>query len=345
MSLLYISNANQNKEQEEQICIGGEEGEIHLYQIQQQIKTTTTKLLQIFPLEHPSSYDITSLLQLNPNTIVSSAWSSSNSSDSNVIVVWSKLSSKSSSSPLYEPLQRITQKETGRGINDLVILKQKKEEEGVEEFASCSSWDKSIIIWRQEKGGESKDFRLKQKITNVGNVSGLFYISITNELISGSGFHLQIWSQSSSSSDFAERQTIQISSSPICSLCQINENNNNDSKRIEFASGHRNGQIKIWSKQQQPQINYSLLKTLKPFDNDQSTVWDLTFINDNGFNCLISCSLQENKIKIFKGEEEEEVLEHKGVRSLVPMSNGQFASGGGYDNGNLNIWSPSSSSS
>ena len=55
--------------------------------------------------------------------------------------------------------------------------------------------------------------------------------------------------------------------------------------------------------------------------------------------------MQEYQIKIFKGveEEEEEELEHEAVNSLIPMSNGQFASGG--DNGHLNIWTPSSSSS
>ena len=67
----------------------------------------------------------------------------------------------------------------------------------------------------------------------------------------------------------------------------------------------------------------------------------LIFINDKGFDCLISCCHDENKIKIFKGEEEEEELEHVGVERLIPMSNGQFASGG--KNQCLNIWSPSSS--
>ncbi len=38
----------------------------------------------------------------------------------------------------------------------------------------------------------------------------------------------------------------------------------------------------------------------------------------------------------------EEVVEHEEVKSLIPMSNGQFASGGGNPNQCLNIWSPSS---
>jgi hypothetical protein len=42
--------------------------------------------------------------------------------------------------------------------------------------------------------------------------------------------------------------------------------------------------------------------------------------------------------------EEKEELEHKEVTRLIPMSNGQFASGGYRDNQCLNIWSPSSSS-
>jgi hypothetical protein len=301
-----------------------------IQQQQQQIKTTT-KLIQKFPQEH-SSHCITSLLQINPNTLVSSSWSDSPSD--NVIVIWSK--SPKSSSLLYEPIQRITREEIG-GINRLVLINQKKEEEE-EEFASCSYFDKSIIIWRRVKG-DKEMFKIKQKIENVTGVDRLLYISLTNELIFGSYSLLQIWSPSSSSSscsDFKERQKIEISSS-IWSLCQINKN---DTNRIEFASGHRNGKICIWSKQQQianESNHYSLLKTLKPF-NDHP-VEDLIFINDNGlFDCLISCCGDENKIVIYKGEEEEEVLEHKEVKRLIPMSNGQFASGG--HNGHLNIWSP-----
>jgi hypothetical protein len=301
-----------------------------LYEIQQQIKTTT-KLIQTFPQEHPSNY-IFSLLQINPNTLISASANSSSNPSDNTIVIWSK----SISNPLYEPIQRITQKETGGGINSLVLITQKKEEE--EEFASCSSPDYSIIIWRRGKG-EGDKFKIKQKITNVYGVHRLLYISLTNELIYVSEVFcypplLQIWSPSSSSSDFVEKQKIQASSG-IRSLCQINKN---DTKIIEFASGHDKGQIMIWSKQ----INgsgYSLCKTLKPFSKSIS---DLISINDNGFDCLIACSQSENKIKIFKGEkEEEEVLEHKGVWRLIPISNGQFASGG--INRSLNIWSPSSS--
>jgi hypothetical protein len=330
------------------------DGQIRLYDIeQQQIKTTTTttKLIQTFPQEHPS-YSISCLLEINPNTLVSSSsysYSSSNPSD-NVIVIWSK---SKSTSPLFEPIQRITRKEAGREIKRLVLIKQKKEEEE-ELFASCSFDDNSIIIWgRRGKGGKGDKFQIKQKILNVRCVLRLLYISQTNELIfesSSPSSLLQIWStsppSSSSSSDFVEKQKIE-TSSWISSLCQLNRNN--DSKRIEFASGHSNGQIMIWSKQQQ-QINgseYSLIKTfnndhlIEPFNNDHE-VYDLIFLNDNEFNFLISCSPKENKIKIFKEEEEEEELEHEDVRSLIPMSNGQFASGG-YDQC-LNIWSPSLSS-
>jgi hypothetical protein len=317
-----------------------------LYEIQQQIKTTTTttKLIQTFPKEHSSSDVITSLLQINPNTLVSSCFSSSwsSSDSSNVIVIWSKSKSKSSSSLEYEPIQRITQKETGGGIKRLVLINQKNEEE--EEFASCSFGDASIIIWRGGKGGKGEVFQIKQKITNVKGVQTLLYITLTNELISGSTSYslLQIWSpssSSSSSSDFVEKQKIETPSSCIESLCQINRN---DSKRIEFASGHWNGQIMIWSKQQQ--INgskYSSIKTLHPFN--YNWVDDLIFLNDNEFNFLIACSFKENKIVIFIGEEEGVELEHKDVWRLIPMSNGTFASGG-RDNQCLNIWSPSSSS-
>ena len=85
-----------------------------------------------------------------------SSWSDSDSfsPSDNVIVIWSK----SKSSSLYEPLQRITVKETGPNIRRLVLITQKKEEEE-EEFASCSFDDHSIIIWRRVKG----EFQIKQK--------------------------------------------------------------------------------------------------------------------------------------------------------------------------------------
>jgi hypothetical protein len=326
-----------------------------LYSIQQQ--QINCKLIQTFPQEH-SSYWITSIIQINPNTLISS--SSSSSPDDNSIVIWSKSKSLFRSSLEYEPVQRITQKETGYEIDKLVLLKQKKEEEEEEEvFASCSHWDNSVLIWtRKGKGGDK--FTIKQKITNVKDVWRLLYISQTNELIFDSDrdlnpikklfsspYLLQTWSSPSSSSsfssDFVERQQIQ-TSSRIYSLCQLNETRN----RIEFASGHYNGQIMIWSKQQQINSEYSLYKTLRPFNNDHP-VCDLIFLNCNneGFNhFLISCSHKGNKIVIYKGEEkeeEEEELKHERVLRLIPMSNGQFASGG--DNKCLNIWSPSSSSS
>jgi hypothetical protein len=242
-----------------------------LYEIQQQHKTTTTKLLQTFPKEH-SSYRITSLVQLNPDTLISASGSDSSWSffSPNVIVIWSKSKSKSSSSSLYEPIQRITRKETGGGdIYSLVLINQKKEEE--EQFASCSRYDGPIIIWRRGKGEEDK-FKIKQKIENVEYVLTLIYISQTNELIFGYYSLLQICSPSSSSSDFVEKQKIETSSN-IESLCQIN-NNDPKSRRIEFASGHDKGQIMIWSKQIN-ESNYSLIRTRKPFNEG---VDDLIFI-------------------------------------------------------------------
>ena len=265
--MLYITNQNQNNK--EQICIGGLGGEIELFEIQQQKQQINFKLVQTFPQEHSSSHSITSIIQLNPNTLIFCSASHS------VMVIWAK----SKSTSLYEPIQRITRKEAGGGFYRLVLLNQKKEEEE-EEFASCSfDDDKTIVIWRRGKGDK---FKIRQKITNVENVSELLYISFTNELISGSFDSplLQIWS-SSSSSNFKQRQKIQ-TPSYICSLCQINEINNDSSRRIEFASGHENGQIMIWSKQQQiNESKYSLIRTLKPFDH---YINDLVFINDNGFD-------------------------------------------------------------
>ena len=123
-------------------------------QQQQQQQQINFKLVQTFPHEHPSGYSIKSLIQINPNTLVSA---SSYFSDSwsffsdNAIVIWSISKSKSSILQ-YEPIQRITEKEAGGGsIDKLVLIKQKKEEEE-EEFASCSYDNKSIIIWRRGRG-------------------------------------------------------------------------------------------------------------------------------------------------------------------------------------------------
>jgi hypothetical protein len=307
-----------------------------LYEIQQQ----QIKLQQTFPPEHSSSHEVTAILQLNPNTLITASTSVSSSSYSdNVIVVWSK--PKSSQSSGFKPIQRVTQKETGHSISKLEVLNKAKEGEEAA-FASCASNDHSIIIWRRGKGGEGEDrFRIKQRI-KVMNVSRLLYISLTNELISGSHSSLlQIWSSSSTSStsDLVEKQKIQ-TPSWVYSLCQINETRNNDSKRIEFASGHKNGHIMIWSNQQQKdRSNYFSIRTLKPFNHFIS---DLITINDVDLKFLISCSFSENKIVIYNLEEEEkEELEHRELTSLIPMSNGLFASGG--TNQCLNIWSPSSS--
>ena len=83
---------------------------------------------------------------------------------------------------MYEPIQRITKKETGGEIYHLVLINQKKEEE--EEFASCSNDDTSIIIWRRK--GKGDKFQIKQKIENAKGVEGFLYISLTNEFIHGS---------------------------------------------------------------------------------------------------------------------------------------------------------------
>ncbi len=177
-----------------------------MYEIHQQ--QHQFKLLQTFPQEHSSDYWISSLLQINPHTLISSSDTMHANLSDIAIVIWSK-----SKSPQYEPIQRITGNEAGGGIERLVLLSQKKEDEA-KEFASCSRYvDGSIRIWRRGKGDK---FKIKQKITNVKNVQTLLYISFTNELISGYYCSplLQIWSpSSSSSSQYKERQKIETSSS------------------------------------------------------------------------------------------------------------------------------------
>ena len=93
---------NQNK-QEEHICIGGWNGQIHLYEVQQQQHQRNIKIksLQTFPNEHLALYSITSLLQLNENTLISS--SNSSNLDS-VIVIWLKFNPTA----LCKPVEIIT---------------------------------------------------------------------------------------------------------------------------------------------------------------------------------------------------------------------------------------------
>jgi len=123
-ALLYASSNNQS----EQIFVGGDKGEIHLYEIEQQTKVN---LMQTFPTEHPSRCCISSFLQQSENTLISSAYFFDPSLDSaNAIAIWTK--SKSTSS--HESLQRIAQ----------------------------------------------------QKSTKEGYVMPLLFISLTNELLSGS---------------------------------------------------------------------------------------------------------------------------------------------------------------
>ena len=124
--------------------IGRDEGQIQLYEFEQQ-QNRMLKLIQRFSNEH-SSFNITSLIQLNHKTLVSCSFYSSSLFDS-VIVIWTK----SKLTSLYEPTQRITRKETDTecGITKLVAVNE-------DEFVSCSE---SIIIWSRKGDGES-EFKL-----------------------------------------------------------------------------------------------------------------------------------------------------------------------------------------
>jgi hypothetical protein len=325
---------------EQQICIGGVGPNITLYKIDKEMKLT---LLQTFPKEH-KSYSIDSLLQLNKNTLISASSSYCFSGSDNIIVVWSK-----SKTSLYEPIQRITKKETeeGEGVSKLISINRNKDEE---EFASSSPFNVSVTIWtrrRRRRCQEDEElFQIKQQIINEnGSGWSLIYISSVKEIIFQNYTNfIQIFQ--SSLSLFEKRQDLQMSSTDVISLVGLVVDNkdssslNNVQNRIEFASGHSSGQIMIWFKQinnSDAYTNYSLLKILKPFD--ASSVDDLMFIQE--LNCLIACSKHKDKIVIYKNkkeEEEKEELEHKKVTSLVQLRNGVFASGG--EDQLLQLWTP-----
>jgi hypothetical protein len=269
-------------------------------------------------------------------------------SDYNSMIVWSKSKSffSFSSSSTFKPRQIITRKETQeKGVSKLVKLND------YEFAASTNSFASFILIWTRGKREKEEEgnFHLKQKINYSGNYSNpLLFISKTNELVCG-GFSIQIFQSPSSSSLLENRQDFNRSSF-LESLIELNPTtNNNDSSSssnkensVEFASGHSNGEIKIWSKLiSSSSSSYSLLRTLQPFKSDVS---DLLFLKE--FNCLIACFLKENKILVIhrnrKEEEEEEELEHKDVRCLIELKNGAFASGGGWseEEESLGIWEP-----
>jgi len=324
-SLLFIpSNKSKDKDR---ICFGSNNGEIHLYKMDENMKLT---LFQEFPKEHKDDCRINSLLVLNQTTLVSCAWSSDIE-----IVVWFK--SKYSSS--FKPRQRITKRETGddyAGVSELVSLNG-------EEFASLSSpfYYYFVLIWTKDKSKkEEEEFLKKQKI-DLGfyydSFFSMLFISITNELIFCEE-SIKIYS-SSSSTLFEKKQEINdySSSNEVYRLVELNSTYNKKEKTFEFASGHKNGQIKIWSKEIL-NSDYSLLRTLQSFNSD---VWGLWFISD--LNVLIACSFGEDKIVIYKNkgeeEEEKEVLEHQRIRSLIHLRNGVFVSVGGSDRC-LRLWEP-----
>jgi hypothetical protein len=350
-TLLFITN-NDNKEEDGQICIGGQNGEIHLYKIDKgQMKFTTTRtLLQEFPNVH-KSFSINSLIQLNETTLISS--SDSFLSSDNSIVIWSQSQSTASAFSFlsYEPQQRITKNQTEGSVSKLIKLTN-------DEFAASSfSMPTYLVqIWsRSKQGNETKEeekFVIKQRIQTNERCYSLLYISITNELICGSYNSIRIFAHSSSTRSLFElRQEISCSSSfslnsDVSSLVELST----AKKLVEFASGHSKGQVMIWSKKilRQTNSNYSLMRALQLFDYFVS---DILFVNN--LNLLIACSARQGKISvIYKYKERKGDLEHREVSRLIQLrggggkNDGVFVSGGGGGGEGLGgdeclkIWEP-----
>ena len=128
------------------------------------------------------------------------------------------------------------------------------------------------------------------------------------------------------------KQIIQVESR-VYSLCQIDEST--------FASGHYNGSIKIYSKSNNNNsfiFKYSIKQCNK-------SIYKLIYIKQK--QILISSCYVENKIDIYKKEEEDcfklkETLQHNRVSYLVEKNNGMFISGGRDEN--IKIWEASCSS-
>jgi hypothetical protein len=93
-SFLYLSNDNKEEKREEEdehICIGSDDGQIHLFKLDKQMNKLKT-LYQILSSEHKRSHSITSIILFNESTIISAYDSYSAFPDSyyNAIIVWSK---------------------------------------------------------------------------------------------------------------------------------------------------------------------------------------------------------------------------------------------------------------
>jgi hypothetical protein len=333
-SLLFMSSLN-----EDQICIGGQGGEIHLYKIDKEMKLT---LSQKFPNEH-NSLCISSLLDFDSNTLISSARSyidPDSDTDQNsqiTIVIWSK----SLSSPLYKAKQRITVEETR--IHEYVSKLVHLNNEDFASFSPCSMFSNgTIAIWTKERRDEEEEEQIfhmnKQEIIRKGDTCFL-YILTTQEFIIGhsnspfpSGHSIQIYSSS-----LRREQELETSQySPVFSLVELSSKN-------KFASGHENGEINIWSKSNSRR--YSHLKEIfsfwcrRPIHGyvSEPMISDLLFISE--LKLLIWCSKSEDTIVIYKIEVERgDFLKHDKVKRLIHLRNGAFASGG--TDGCLRLWSP-----
>jgi hypothetical protein len=288
-SLLFMSSLN-----EDQICIGGQGGEIHLYKIDKEMKLT---LSQKFPNEH-NSLCISSLLDFDSNTLISSARSyidPDSDTDQNsqiTIVIWSK----SLSSPLYKAMQRITVEETR--IHEYVSKLVHLNNEDFASFSPCSMFSNgTIAIWTKERRDEEEEEQIfhmnKQEIIRKGDTCFL-YILTTQEFIIGhsnspfpSGHSIQIYSSS-----LRREQELETSQySPVFSLVELSSKN-------KFASGHENGEINIWSKSNSRR--YSHLKEIfsfwcrRPIHGyvSEPMISDLLFISE--LKLLIWCSKSED---------------------------------------------------
>ena len=130
------------------------------------------------------------------------------------------------------------------------------------------------------------------------------------------------------------KQIIQTKEGSVWSLCQIDESS--------FATGNGNGSIQIYSKSN---TNNNLFKLIYSVKQCNSLIRSLIFIKEK--QILISSCPKENKIDIYKKEEEDcfklkETLQHKDVYALVETNNGMFISGSLNDK-NIKIWQSSSS--
>jgi len=282
-------------------------------------------------LESKHSDLVTCLIQLNRNYLATSSFDKK-------IMIWfnDTTISKHEDIPSYKHVETLNEHlDIVLTLCNLTPILKGNNHERKELRMASSSTDKKIIIWSalfsDQKLG---NFEAKQILNGHSDVAySLLFFEEKQVFVSGSvDENIIFWSYNSQNEQYFQIQTLQTNSG-VWSLTEL-------SKNLEFASGHENGSIKIWSyKQEEFYLRQSL-------DNQHSDTIHCLLHLDNGD--LISASPNDtNKINIyyFNLFENEFILKQSlnkinfPITSLVKLTDGLFASSN-FEDMSIKIWTP-----